>query len=85
MCVCVCVWLCVYTFINLHMHLPAALLPSQPDASASAGADTSSGDKMDYLRKHDVAAKLHAAVNELADAKPDDPIAWLAERLAKLQ
>jgi glycyl-tRNA synthetase len=52
-------------------------------SSASEGA-AGSGDKLDYLRKHGVAARLNAAVNELAAAQPDDPIAWLSARLGQM-
>jgi glycyl-tRNA synthetase len=58
---------------------------SAGSASSSAASASGSGDKLDYLRTHDVAATLNDAVNALAEAKPDDPIAWLSARLASLK
>lgn len=54
-------------------------------ASSCAEDASSSGDKLDYLRKHGIAATLNDAVNALADAKPDDPIAWLSARLGSIK
>ena len=36
---------------------------------------------MAYLEQHAVAGKLNDAVNALARARPDDPMAFLAEAL----
>ena len=41
------------------------------------------GGMIAYLRKHDMTAKLNAAVNEVAKGKPDDPMAALISLLQK--
>ena len=49
-----------------------------------AGASAAAGNAMlDYLSQHGVAAKLNAAVNALAAAKPADPVAFLIGELSK--
>ena len=52
------------------------------DAAGAADADGVAG-MMAYLRAHNITPKLNAAVNELAKAKPDDPMAALIELLQK--
>jgi len=47
------------------------------DAKPKSGSDG----MLEYLSSHGVAAKLNAAVNELAKAKPADPMAWLVDYL----
>ena len=53
-------------------------------SSSSAGV-AAAGDKLDYLRKHAVAATLNDAVNALAETQPEDPIAWLSAHLASMK
>ena len=52
-----------------------------PGASAAGSASS----PVDYLNAHGVTAKLNAAVNALAKAKPADPIAFLMAELKKSQ
>ena len=54
------------------------------DAAGAADADGVAG-MMAYLRAHNITPKLNAAVNELAKAKPDDPMAALIELLQTMQ
>ena len=60
----------------------ADLVAMYGDAAAADGADGVGG-MMAYLRKHDLTAKLNAAVNEVAKGKPDDPMAALIALLQK--
>ena len=52
-------------------------------APAATPAVEGSAAMLSYLKEHGVTAKLNAAVNELAKARPADPMAFLAELLAK--
>ena len=54
-------------------------------AGAAASAAASSDSPVDYLNSSGVTAKLNAAVNALALAKPADPIAFLMAELKKSQ
>ena len=60
--------------------LKAAL--ADPTAAAAASAEGASG-MVEYLHSSGVTAKLNAAVNALALAKPADPMAFLLAELAK--
>ena len=52
-------------------------------AAAAAGGGGGSEDMLAYLGRHGVANKLNAAVNALAAARPDDPMAFLVAQLGK--
>ena len=59
---------------------------SWSDLSAAYGDGPKSaegGSATSYLSRHGVTSKLNAAVNELVEARPADPMVWLAEKLAK--
>ena len=50
---------------------------------AAAGGGGSSEEMISYLGRHGVTQKLNAAVNALAAAQPDDPMAFLVSQLSK--
>ena len=50
-------------------------------AGASSDANEGAAGMLAYLNQHGVTAKLNAAVNEVAKAKPADPMAALIELL----
>jgi len=55
-----------------------------PVATAPTSAAPAKPTKMEYLGTHRVAETLNAAVNELAEAQPKDPYAWLATKMAEI-
>ena len=53
-------------------------------AYGSGGSDSlssKSSDMLKYLGEHGITSKLNSAVNELANSKPDDPVAFLVKAL----
>ena len=61
--------------------LQSAYGENKPGAAVGAAAES----PVDYLNAHGIPAKLNAAVNALATAKPVDPIAFLLAELKKSQ
>ena len=49
---------------TLHRQMPSPALPLQPGQAGELGA---------YLKNHDVETSLHTMLNELAEAKPNNP------------
>ena len=56
--------------------------PTAPPAAPPAAPPKPS--MMQYLESHGVATTLNAAVNELAEAQPKDPYAWLSSKMAEI-
>ena len=61
----------------------AAAQSSLPPAAAAAPS-AAKPSMMEYLEKHNVAAMLDAAVNELATEQPADPFGWLSQKMGAL-
>ena len=70
------------TWTHLAATIAATKTESDEDKPPGEAGDTSDA-MLNYLEANDVAAKLNAAVNELALSQPEDPMAFLAALLGR--
>ena len=64
-------------FFDKEIHPPPPV--AAPPANVGGGALT----PLEYVDKHGLAPLLNNAINEVARVQPADPVAWMAEWLAK--